>query len=388
MTKVYDDNDKSIYSKHVVTESQQAKQRVEQEAAQFVLGGILKVKKLKINAKKVDVPAGYNPFKNVARQEIVTKKKQTLAEQILEEQKEKFEKKFGGKNPRSNLDANQRAQIIGETSQQSQKSQPSSSNFAPAAQPNQVSLKYLTFHIDIPFRYSDPGKFLRFQAYILEKEGQLVYFDVPNNMMTGSQMRVENQEFEKLHKLHKLAGEQGYTTQGDTYQKGVFTSEMKNSGDIQKKIDALEKSLNRREERDWQPAHLLLLRCALRDPHEQRKVKPPMYFKSKEQKKGYTEFDSRETLNQMPMSVMANAFEDGNTYFKDIQEQYASNESVYVEVVGEKEGGTVEVEEGIVDEIPEKVVSEQVEIIEVTQQRPPMSLFESIFNNDDGEEEV
>lgn len=151
-------------------------------------------------------------------------------------------------------------------------------------------------------------------------------------MMTGSQMRVENQEFDKLHKLHKLASEQGYGESASKYQKGVFTSEMKNTGDIQKKIDALEKSLNRREERDWQPAHLLLLRCGLRDPHEQRKVKPPMYFKNMEQKKGYTEFDSREILNQMPGSINASAFEDGNTFFKDVQEQYATNEQgLYVE---------------------------------------------------------
>jgi hypothetical protein len=68
-----------------------------------------------------------------------------------------------------------------------------------------VAQKYLNFIIDIPFRYSDPGKFLRFQAYVLEKEGQLVYFDVPNNMMTGSKMREENLEFAKLHELDKRA---------------------------------------------------------------------------------------------------------------------------------------------------------------------------------------
>lgn len=52
---------------------------------------------------------------------------------------------------------------------------------------------------------------LRFQSYVLEKECQLVYFHVPNNMMTGSQIRLENQEFEKLFKLNKLALESGLT---------------------------------------------------------------------------------------------------------------------------------------------------------------------------------
>jgi hypothetical protein len=72
---------------------------------------------------------------------------------------------------------------------------------------------------------------------------------------------------------------------------------MKNPVEIEKKIAALEKSINRREERDWQPAHLLLLRCGIRDPHEKRKVKPPMYFKNmNEGGKGYTEFEKKDVL--------------------------------------------------------------------------------------------
>ena len=55
--------------------------------------------------------------------------------------------------------------------------------------------------IDVPFKL-DERKFLRFKAYMLEKEGQLVPFDVPNNMMTGSQLRQEKEEFEKLIKLN------------------------------------------------------------------------------------------------------------------------------------------------------------------------------------------
>jgi len=32
---------------------------------------------------------------------------------------------------------------------------------------------------------------LRFKSFVLEKEGQLVYFNVPNNMMKGSQIKEE-----------------------------------------------------------------------------------------------------------------------------------------------------------------------------------------------------
>lgn len=61
------------------------------------MGGILKVKKLKIEeGTKVVVPPGYNPFKYVPNTAVALAKKKTLAEQILEEQKEKFDKRFGG----------------------------------------------------------------------------------------------------------------------------------------------------------------------------------------------------------------------------------------------------------------------------------------------------
>jgi hypothetical protein len=79
---------------------------------------------------------------------------------------------------------------------------------------------------------SDPRKFTRFQAFVLEREYQLVYFEVPNNMMTGSQLRQESQEFERLFKLNKLAKEKGVEDGANNgagsgkYQ--VYTSAMKN----------------------------------------------------------------------------------------------------------------------------------------------------------------
>jgi len=59
----------------------------------------------------------------------------------------------------------------------------------------------------------------------------------------------------------------------------------------------------------------------LKDPHADKKVKPPMYFKGHEIRKGYTEFDKRDTLNQMPGSSMANEVEEtnGNKFFEEIQ---------------------------------------------------------------------
>jgi hypothetical protein len=100
-------------------------------------------------------------------------------------------------------------------------------------------------------------------------------------MMTGSQIREENMEFEKLYKINKMAMGNVKDESQTKYQKSVFTSEMKNQKEREKKIEELEKSIkNRREERDWQPAHLLLTRCGIPDPHEKKKIKPPMYFKN------------------------------------------------------------------------------------------------------------
>ena len=105
-----------------------------------------------------------------------------------------------------------------------------SATFTPkSSEPGHLT-KYLTFVIDIPFKAVDARKYLRFQSWVLEKEGQLVPFEVPNNMMTGSQMREEGAEFEKLYRLNKLAREKGVADAASAYseyQKGVYTSEMK-----------------------------------------------------------------------------------------------------------------------------------------------------------------
>lgn len=46
-----------------------------------------------------------------------------------------------------------------------------------------------------------------------------------------------------------------------------------------------------------------------------------MYFKNMDIQKGYTEFEKKETLTQMPGSTLANkapVSEDGNNFFKEI----------------------------------------------------------------------
>ena len=62
---------------------------------------------------------------------------------------------------------------------------------------------------------------LRFRAHYLEDLGQIIVFDIPNNMMTGSQMRKERDEFNQLLKRHK----EKEKTSKKSYQ--VYTSKDK-----------------------------------------------------------------------------------------------------------------------------------------------------------------
>ena len=49
----------------------------------------------------------------------------------------------------------------------------------------------------VPFK-DNKDKLLRFEAHYLEDQGQIIVFDIPNNMMTGSMMRKERDEFNKV----------------------------------------------------------------------------------------------------------------------------------------------------------------------------------------------
>eukprot|EP00347_Sterkiella_histriomuscorum_P000370 403376125 len=336
-----------------------------QKPNQFIIGGTLQVKK--IGAKPVQVPAGYNPFKDLDSQtttEIANQqsKKRNLIDEIIIDHSKKFISKQS-----NNLDANKRAEILGETEGiQQTNAQIYNNRFQASTQdqqqiqhqalkqqqssnlPQQPYYECLNFLIDIPFKTTDSKRYLRFKAYCLDIDGQLVTFDVPNNMMTGSQLKLERQEFDKLIKLNKMmkqqkqeALESGRIDKDQAkYQAGVYTSEMKNRSqqDITKRIEQLEKEINKREEQNWQPAPLLLTRFGLLDPHESKKIKPPMFFKNlRQEQKQQVTFDSKgETLLNIPGSSMANEQPniDGDEYFRNIQEQFGMNQGM--EVVKDK----------------------------------------------------
>lgn len=54
----------------------------------------------------------------------------------------------------------------------------------------------------VPFK-EDKDKVLRFSAHYFEETGQIIVFDIPNNMMTGSMMRKERDEFNAIIVKHR-----------------------------------------------------------------------------------------------------------------------------------------------------------------------------------------
>eukprot|EP00347_Sterkiella_histriomuscorum_P003294 403364837 len=434
ISNVYDiQKDKSkMYKDSIELDDEETNQKssVEnQKPNQFIIGGTLQVKK--IGAKPVQVPAGYNPFKDQDNQSTTEtsnqqSKKRNLIDEIIIDHSKKFISKQS-----NNLDANKRAEILGETEGIQQTNAQIYNNRFQAStqdqqqiqhqalkqqqsnnQPQQPYYECLNFLIDIPFKTTDPKRYLRFKAYCLDIDGQLVTFDVPNNMMTGSQLKIERQEFDKLIKLNKMmkqqkqeALESGRIDRDQAkYQAGVYTSEMKNRSqqDITKRIEQLEKEINKREEQNWQPAPLLLTRFGLLDPHESKKIKPPMFFKNlRQEQKQQVTFDSKgETLLNIPGSSMANEQPniDGDEYFRNIQEQFGMNQGM--EVVKDKNDdlsprSDTDLNENIGDQNKNNLYEKDLDRIAIVdkslmslQNRPPISLFESIFNNDNERDDM
>lgn len=99
----------------------------------------------------------------------------------------------------------------------------------------------------VPFKH-DRDMLLRFRAHYMEDLGQIIVFDIPNNMMTGSQMRKEREQFNEILKKHKELQQK----RKQAYQ--VYTSKDK-QGSSKIKMEAF----------DWQPERLLIQRFGLQN---------------------------------------------------------------------------------------------------------------------------
>lgn len=129
------------------------------------------------------------------------------------------------------LDANLRAEILGESSKANpQKAVDINNNFneGPGLRSDffkEESDDHLkgTKHllVDIPFK-ADKNKVQRFKNFIDEIEQNIIVTDTSWNMMTGSQLRKEKQEFEQLYKLEVAL--RGQRDKSDKYAQEVVSS--------------------------------------------------------------------------------------------------------------------------------------------------------------------
>lgn len=118
MTQVYDhseDRTKRYHQSLDLAEDMKTERKpkhsaidVEQQNIQFKFGETLTLKSSDSN--HVKIPDDYNPFPLL---EQLPTKKTSLIDQIMLEQRQKFDKKFGTNN-RQQLNADQRAQVLGE----------------------------------------------------------------------------------------------------------------------------------------------------------------------------------------------------------------------------------------------------------------------------------
>jgi hypothetical protein len=129
------------------------------------------------------------------------------------------------------LDANKRAEILGETTFKAEKHKLESKfstgeatlaeKMVESTRDNLSGTKHLL--VDIPFK-SDAKKVQRFKNYIEQIENNMIIIDTSSNMMTGSQLRKEKEEFIQLYQLEVVLRKGKESIGG--YSSGVVTSKM------------------------------------------------------------------------------------------------------------------------------------------------------------------
>ena len=131
----------------------------------------------------------------------------------------------------------------------------------------------------------------------MEDLGQIIVFDIPNNMMTGSMMRREREEFNELLKKHKeieLKRRQSYL---------VYTSKDKvgENGSRTIKMEAF----------DWQPERLLIYRYNLQNFVQKRKLNTSDQHQQQQPERtiGFTKAGCSDVT--------------GNDYFNQVSEQFS-----------------------------------------------------------------
>lgn len=184
--------------------------------------------------------------------------------------------------------------------------------------------------VDIPFK-DDKNKVQRLKNFIEEIENNVIINDTSCNMMTGSQLRKEKQQFEQLYKLELALRSQ--KEQSGKYSHGVVSSKMYRDEITEDKKQSLIEQLEKEHKAatvtvDWQPNAVLCKRFGLMDPFRNKDNQIFDFNKNPNYKKGKR---SLEFIDQNNTTAKYKNIK-GDEFFYKIQRGVERNETLQKQV--------------------------------------------------------
>lgn len=212
--------------------------------------------------------------------------------------------------------------------------------------------------------------------------------DSSSNMMTGSQLRKEKQEFEQLYQL-ELALRKNKKETSSKYAEGVVSSKLLreeiSEEEKQRLLNELEKDkMARTKTTDWQPNAILCKRFGLMDPYRNKEVKTTDFNKHPDSKRrGKVEFVEK--------GAQQLAGHKGDEFFYRIQKTVNKFDSLQKHMdksdlpanmrdVGDSNYVDVESESGSDMEGVTEINKASMDTALAMTKRPQQGVFEDIFN--------
>lgn len=338
-----------------------------------------------VHLKPLEIPKDYDPYKKVK-------------EFLKAGGKEKMELEKAKGNRR--LNPAQRAEMLGErdatTDYELQRQQTKFANISEETRKKILGAKTFvrgteastdSHDVDAPFR-DDPDKQERYKLFILEREGKIVGGSMPAGHVSLSQLRREQEEFQKLYeffylpKKKKQEEEEAKKREADKLASlGVSQDKAHLIHKIEELKSNLEKVQNQRRREEWVPDKILCRRFGVPPPHKGKNVQAESQI-------------SRNKFDDEILPAMMS--QRGKLTQKDLElpQEFGSNKTLmnrFESKPVEEEPGSkrknqgeskdaIEMAEEEEQRNKNKMMEEEEEV--EAPQRPPMDLFKSIFDDE------
>ena len=178
--------------------------------------------------------------------------------------------------------------------------------------------------------------------------------------MRGSEIIREKKEFEELlakNEKKRKAMSSKYIDLSITKDKNIDHKK-----EIMEKINELKKEINKRKTIEWKPEPLLCRKFNVLDPYEHK----PFYKEELSKPKHTLKDFVKDTVMKGGKSEMQEIRGDGNDFFKEVQASFLGEEQQQPEDIKPEEEAQEETQEQLIISI---------------ENRPEMSLFQSIFDD-------